>query len=75
MAVCSFGKGVQGLQNCHVPSRGAGQVVHFDLATRGAVWVAAREQMGAEHVRDAFPAFYDLFEWIDKQWEALDTGA
>lgn len=50
-------------------------MVHFDLATRGAVWVAAREQMGAEHVRDAFPAFYDLFEWIDKQWEALDTGA
>lgn len=42
-------------------------MVHFDLATRGAVWVAAREQMGAEHVRDAFPAFYDLFEWIAQQ--------
>lgn len=36
---------------------------------------AMLQQMSADDVRGAFPAFYELFEWVDKQWGAHNAGA
>lgn len=34
---------------------------------------AMLQQMDSDAIRSAFPAFYELFEWIDRQWESHNT--